>query len=89
MCVCVCVCVEGGTHLAYCPGIPFPHENNINTRGRGKGKSKVHPRTGHEGPEGEDRYSSTLSLTSALDGCGWSTSGPGRFAPGKDPVPIV
>jgi len=28
-----------------------------------KGKGKVHPKTGHEGPEGEKRYSSTLSLT--------------------------
>jgi len=27
--------------------------------------------------------------TSALDGVGWSTSRPGRFTPGKDPVPIV
>jgi hypothetical protein len=35
-----------------------------------KGKGKVHPRTGHEGPEGEERYSSTLPLTSELDG-GW------------------
>ena len=34
-------------------------------------------------------YSSTLSLTSALDGDGWSTPRPGRFTPGKDPVPIV
>ena len=33
---------------------------------RGKGKS--HPRTGHEGPEGEQIYSSNLSLTSAGDG---------------------
>ena len=30
---------------------------------------KVHPRIGHEGTEGEQRYISTLSLTSALDGC--------------------
>ena len=36
--------------------------------GQCKGKGKVHPRTGHEGPEGEQRCSSTLSLTSALDG---------------------
>jgi len=36
-----------------------------------KGKEgNVHPRTGHDGPEGEQRYSSTLSLTSALDGGG-------------------
>jgi hypothetical protein len=29
---------------------------------------KFHPRTGYEGPEGEYRYSSTLYLTSALEG---------------------
>jgi len=34
-------------------------------------------------------YSYTLSLTSALDLGGWSTPHPGRFTPGKDPVPIV
>jgi hypothetical protein len=34
------------------------------------GKGKGHPRTGHKGPEGELRYSSTLSLTSSLDGVG-------------------
>jgi hypothetical protein len=47
-------------------------------------KGKVHPRTGHEGPEEEWRYSSTVSLTSALDGGGWSTPRPGRFIPGKE-----
>ena len=35
-----------------------------------KVKGKVHPGTGHEGPKGEYRYSSALSLTSALDGVG-------------------
>ena len=35
-----------------------------------EGKAKVHPRTGHEGPEGEQMYSSTLTSTSALD-LGW------------------
>ena len=34
-------------------------------------------------------YSSTLSLISALDRSGWWTLRPGRFTPGKDPVPIV
>ena len=53
------------------------------------GKGKVLPRTGHEGPEGEQMYSSILPLTSELDVGGWSTSRPGRFTPGKDPVPIV
>ena len=32
-----------------------------------KGKRKIQSRTGHEVPEGKQRYSSTLSLTSALD----------------------
>jgi hypothetical protein len=59
-------------------------------KGKVKGKAKVHPRTGHEGPEWE-KYSSTLSLTSALDGVGWVVSVTPRplFTPGKDPVPIV
>jgi len=57
--------------------------------GKGKGKGEVHPSTGHEGPKGEYRYSSTLFLTSVLDRGGWSTSRSGRFTPGKDPVPIV
>jgi hypothetical protein len=35
-----------------------------------KGTRKFLPRTGHEGPDRKYRYSSTLSLTSALDG-GW------------------
>jgi hypothetical protein len=38
---------------------------------------------------GEKRYSSTLSLTSALDGGRWLTPHPGHFTPRKDPVPIV
>ena len=56
-----------------------------------KGKGKVHPRTVHEGPEGEKRYSATRSLTSALDVGGWSTPRPSRFTPGKypEPVPII
>jgi hypothetical protein len=36
-------------------------------------KGKDRPRTGHEGPEEEKRYSFTLSLASALDGGGWLT----------------
>jgi len=34
-------------------------------------------------------YSSTLSLTPALNWGGWSTPWPGRFTPGKDPVPLA
>jgi len=33
----------------------------------GKGKGKVQPRTDHEGPRWQYRYSSTLSVTSTLD----------------------
>jgi hypothetical protein len=52
--------------------------------GKSKSKSKFRPRTGHEDPEAEWRYSSTLSLTSALDGGEWLTPRPGRFTPGKE-----
>jgi len=48
---------------------------------------------GHEGPEMEMRYSSTLSLTSALEAGGRSTPCAGRFTPypfmaGWTPGPI-
>jgi hypothetical protein len=33
---------------------------------------------------GSGKYSSTLSLTSALDGGGWSTPRPGRFTLGEE-----
>jgi len=42
-------------------------------------KGKVYRRRGCEGPEGEQRCSCTLSLTSALDGVRWSTPLLGRF----------
>jgi len=53
-----------------------------------KGKGKVHPITGHEGPEGEQRYSSTLSLTSALDGMGGQRHTPAALPPGKTRHPL-
>jgi hypothetical protein len=49
-----------------------------------KVKGKVHPRTGHEGPEGKQRDSSTLSLTSALDGVGSQRHAPAALPPGKE-----
>jgi hypothetical protein len=49
-----------------------------------KGKGKIHPRTGHESPEGE-RYSSTLSLTSALGRVGGQRHAPAALPPGKRP----
>ena len=54
-----------------------------------KNKGKGQPITGHEGPAGEQMYSSTLPSSSALDRGGWPTPRPARFTPGKDPVPTV
>jgi len=44
---------------------------------------KVHPRTGHEGPKGEQRYRSTLSLISAPDGMGSQRHSPTVLHPGE------
>ena len=51
----------------------------------GNGKGKVHPRTGHEGPEGEYMYSSTPSLTSTLDGVAGQHHAPAALTPVKRP----
>jgi hypothetical protein len=58
-------------------GPAYPRQS----QGKSKGKGKVHPVTGHEGPEREWKYSCTLPLTSTLHGIGWSTPRPGRFTP--------
>jgi hypothetical protein len=58
----------------------------------GKGFGKFHPRTGHNGPEREQMYGSTLSLTLALDRVGgWSMPCPDHSTPppGSDPALIV
>jgi hypothetical protein len=39
-----------GIHTGECLARKLRSNKNIST---GKGKDKVHPRTGHEGPEGE------------------------------------
>jgi hypothetical protein len=53
-------------------------------RVKDRSKRKIHLRKGHEGPKGKYRYSCTLSLTSALEGVGWSRPCPHRFTPGKE-----
>jgi hypothetical protein len=53
-----------------------------------KVKGKVHPRTGHEGQSGEYRYSSTLSLTSGLDGVDDQRHFPAVLPPGKTRYPL-
>jgi len=46
-------------------------------------EGEIHPRTGHEGPEGEMRHSSTFSLTSVLDGVGGQRHTPAALPPGN------
>ena len=46
-------------------------------------KVKVHPRRGHEDPEGQYSYSSTFSLTSALDGVGGQRNSSAALPPRK------
>jgi hypothetical protein len=47
-----------------------------------------HPRTDHEGPAVEQRYSTTLSLTSALDGVGVQRHAPAALPSGKTQYPL-
>ena len=51
-------------------------------------KSKVLPRTGHEGPEEEQMYTSTLPSTSALDGLGGQRHAPAALPPAKTRYPL-
>ena len=53
-----------------------------------KGKGKFHPKTGHESPEREQIYISTLPSTSALDGVGDQRHFPAALAPGKTRYPL-
>jgi len=49
-----------------------------------KCEGTFHPIIGYEGREGGERYSSSLSLTSALNGGGWSMTRPSCFTSGKE-----
>jgi hypothetical protein len=52
-------------------------------------KGKGHPITSHQGPRGGVEVSLYSFSTSAVGEGGCSAPRPGRFTPGKDPVPIV
>ena len=52
------------------------------------GQDKIHPRPGHDGPVGEYRYSSTLSLTPVLDGVGGQRHVAAALPPGKTRYPF-
>ena len=54
----------------------------------GKCKGKVHPITGHEGLEMEQRYTATLSLTLALDGVVGQRHAPAAIPPAKTRYPL-
>ena len=54
-----------------------------------KGKGKVQRRTVHEGPEGSRGITPLFFLNRSARWGGWSTSRPGRFTSGNNPVPIV
>ena len=51
-------------------------------------KSKGHRRTCHESKQGEQRYGSTLSVTSALDGVGGQRHAPAALPLGKTWYPL-
>jgi hypothetical protein len=51
--------------------------------GKGKGKGNVYPRIGHEGPEGEYMFISTLPSTSALDRVSGQHHAPAGLPPEK------
>lgn len=64
----------------------FSHIHYINVNLvdlKDKGQGEVHTRTDHVGPEGEQNYSSTFSLTSELDVGGWSSCS-SCSTPGKE-----
>ena len=52
------------------------------------GNTEVHPRIGHDSPEGEYRYSSTLSLTWTLDGVVGQRQARANLPPGKIRYPL-
>ena len=68
--------------------VGHPYQTPTLRRLHEMGKGKVHPRTGHEGPEGEQMYSSTPPSTSALMGVGGQRPAPAALPPGKPRYPL-
>jgi hypothetical protein len=66
----------------------YNNKNNNHTKSAVLYKGTVHLRTGHKGPEGEQRYSLTLSLTLALDEVGGQRQAPAALPPGKTRCPL-
>jgi hypothetical protein len=68
--------------------VGHPYQTPTLRRLHGIGKGKVHPRTGHEGPEGEQMYRSTPPSTLALMGVGGQRHAPAVLPPGKSWYPL-
>jgi hypothetical protein len=71
------------------PGSEKESEHLGKTRNWVKVKIQFTLLTSYEGPDGEYRYRSTLSLTSALDMGSWLTPCPSHFIPRNDLVSTV
>jgi hypothetical protein len=72
--------------LTFAPlSVAWEKKWNVTLKGKGEGKvvPVLNQAPRHEDVVGEWRYSSTHSLTSALDGGEWSASRPSRFTPTK------
>jgi len=52
------------------------------------GKGKVHLTADHKSPDGKYKFSSTLSVTSALDGVGGQRHVPNGLSQGKTRYPL-
>ena len=66
----------------------YTQYNNLIFNDNGKGKRKDLPITGHECPEEEQMYSSTLPSTSTLEGVGGQRHAPAALPPGKTRYPL-
>ena len=73
-----------GTKLVSSTG---PDPSQVHAIRNYEGKGKIHPRTGHEGPEGS-RGITTLPLTSALDGVDGQRHAPANLPLGKRPIAL-
>jgi hypothetical protein len=74
-----------GTNFLFIPSIVV-HQFSLETTFLfSKNKGKIYPITGNQGP----RVGALLILDLGASRGGWSAPSPGRFTPGKDPIPIV
>jgi len=85
--LCIVYCVLCIVYCVLC--IVYDPDNNFEYLYQLMRTQIIYRIIGHEIPEVEKTYTSTLSLNSVLDGCWWSTPRADRFTPKKVPAPIV